>query len=91
MLKRPLLAIVAVFITWSVLDFMLHGVLLQSTYEATANLWRPMDEMNMPLMYVVTLVIVVCFVLAYGLLIAPWQSKESGVFSDDAILDEAMK
>lgn len=69
MVKRTIWAVVAVFIAWSVLDFVLHGLLLRSTYEATASLWRPMDQMNMPLMYFVTLVFTTCFVLIYGLLI----------------------
>lgn len=68
MAKRTLLAVLAIFITWSVLDAIIHGVLLKSTYEASASLWRPMDEMNMPLMYLVTLVFTVCFVLIYGLI-----------------------
>lgn len=69
MLKRSILAVVAIFIAWSVLDFLIHGLLLQSTYEATASLWRPMEEMNMPLMYFVTLVYTICFVLIYGMFI----------------------
>ena len=70
--------VVAVFIVWSILDFILHGFLLRSTYEATANLWRPMDQMNMPLMYCVTLVFTVCFVLIYGLLVGQ-KSLTSGI------------
>jgi hypothetical protein len=69
MAKRIILAVVTVFIAWSILDFILHGLLLRSTYEATANLWRPMDQMKMPLMYFVTLVFTACFVLIYGLLV----------------------
>jgi hypothetical protein len=69
---------VAVFIAWSILDFILHGLLLRSTYEATATLWRPMDQMNMPLMYFVTLVFTVCFVLIYGLLVGQ-KSLASGI------------
>jgi len=69
MLKRNILAIVLVFIVLSILDFIIHGILLKSTYEATASLWRPMNEMKMPLMYFVTLVFTVCFVLIYGLLV----------------------
>jgi hypothetical protein len=68
--KRTLLAIIAVFIAWSLLDFVIHGVILQSTYEATAALWRPMAEMKMGLMYLVTLLFTVCFVLIYALLIS---------------------
>lgn len=78
MVTKLLLAIVAVFIAWSALDFVIHGVLLASTYEATADLWRPMDEMNMPLMYSVTLVFTVCFVLIYALLVER-RSLSSGI------------
>jgi hypothetical protein len=78
MLKRTIWAVVAVFMAWSILDFILHGLLLRSTYEATANLWRPMDQMNMPLMYFVTLVFTVCFVLIYGLLVGQ-KSLASGI------------
>jgi hypothetical protein len=78
MAKRIIWAVVAVFIAWSILDFILHGLLLRSTYEATANLWRPMDQMNMPLMYFVTLVFTVCFVLIYGLLVGQ-KSLASGI------------
>lgn len=78
MSKPIILAVVAVFITWSILDFIIHGLLLQSTYEATANLWRPMDEMNMPLMYFVTLVFSAGFVAIYTLLITE-KSLPAGV------------
>ena len=78
MVKRTIWAVVAVFIAWSILDFVLHGVLLRSTYEATANLWRPMAQMNMPLMYFVTFVFTVCFVLIYGLLVGQ-KSLSSGI------------
>ena len=78
MTKRTIWAVVAVFMAWSILDFILHGLLLRSTYEATANLWRPMDQMNMPLIYFVTLVFTVCFVLIYGLLVGQ-KSLASGI------------
>jgi len=78
MRKRTVLAVVAVFIAWSIMDFILHGVLLRPTYEATANLWRPMDQMNMPLIYFVTLVFSACFVLIYGFLVGQ-KSLLSGI------------
>jgi len=78
MVKRTIWAVVAVFIAWSILDFILHGLLLRSTYEATANLWRPMNQMNMPLMYFVTLVFTTCFVLIYGFLVGQ-KSLTSGI------------
>ena len=69
MVKRGLLAFVVTFIVWSILDFIIHGVLLQRVYEATSNLWRPMEQMNFVLMYFVTLVFVVCFVAIYAFLV----------------------
>jgi len=69
MTKRVIIAVVAVFIAWAVLDFLIHGLLLQSIYAATSNLWRPMDEINRPVMLLVTLVVVSCFVTIYGRLI----------------------
>ena len=69
---RIVLAIIAIFVAWGVMDFIIHGKLLESTYESTASLWRPMDEMNMTLMYFVSLLVATCFVLIYSLLI---QSK----------------
>jgi len=69
MAKRTIWAVVTVCIAWSILDFILHGLILRSTYQATANLWRPMDQLNMPLMYFVTLIFAACFVLIYGFLV----------------------
>jgi hypothetical protein len=69
MLKRAILAIITIFIAWSILDFVLHGILLQDTYAATANLWRPMEEMNMSLMYLVSLAYIICFVAIYAVFV----------------------
>ena len=65
MLKGIVLAIVAVFIAWSALDFVIHGLLLKETYEATAHLWRTMQDTNMMLMHAATLAIAIFFVLLY--------------------------
>lgn len=78
MAKRIILAVVIVFIAWAILDYVLHGLILRSTYEATASLWLPMDQMNMPLMYVVTLLYTACFVLIYGILVGQ-KSMKSGI------------
>ncbi|MCB1871244.1 MAG: hypothetical protein H6964_13820 [Chromatiaceae bacterium] len=64
--RRIYFAIAAVFIGWSVMDFLIHGVLLKPTYAATAALWRPEAEMKMALMSVVTLISSSCFVLIYA-------------------------
>ena len=69
MLKKTILSIIVIFIAWSLLDFVIHGILLEQSYAATAHLWRPMEEMNMPLMYLVTLAYIACFVLIYAIFI----------------------
>jgi hypothetical protein len=78
MTKRTIWAVVAVFLVWSILDFILHGLLLRSIYMATANLWRPMEQMNTTLMHLVTLASATCFVLIYGLLVGQ-KSMMSGI------------
>ena len=69
MVKKSVIAIIAVFILWSILDFVIHGVLLSEAYKATAELWRPMQEMKMGLMRIVVLVSAIGFVLIYALFI----------------------
>lgn len=71
MVKWSIWAVLAIFAAWSILDFLLHGVLLRSTYEATAPLWRPGNQINRPLVLLVTLVLIASFVLIYGLLVEP--------------------
>ena len=70
-MKRYLLAVLAVFVAWSVLDFVIHGLILTSTYAATAQFWRPMAEMKMGLMKAVTIVAAACFTGIYAGLIRP--------------------
>ena len=78
MLKQTIWSVIAVFIVWSILDFFIHSVLLQPTYQETAHLWRPMDEMKMPLMSFVTLTFSICFVYIYSYLIEP-KSLQAGI------------
>lgn len=63
MLKKVLLGTLVVFVGWAILDFVLHGLILKSAYEASASLWRPEGEMKMWVMYFV--LIVVAFVFTY--------------------------
>ena len=44
--KSLLLTIVVAFITVAASDFLIHGLWLGATYQATASLWRPEAEMN---------------------------------------------
>ncbi len=67
MVKKIVIAIISVFVLWSILDFVIHGVLLSEAYNATAELWRPMEEMKMGLMRIVVLISSIIFVLIYVL------------------------
>ena len=66
-MKRTILAVIAVFVAWSVMDFVIHGVILRSSYAATASLWRPMAEMKTVVLHVTALIAALTFVLIYGL------------------------
>ena len=67
-MKRTVLTIVLVFIAWAILDFLIHGVILQASNAATLELWRPEAEMKMGLMQVVVLISAIAFVFIYKLL-----------------------
>ena len=54
MAKKLLIGTVAVFITWEILDFVIHNLILMDSYAATAHLWRPEGEMKMGLMVMMT-------------------------------------
>jgi hypothetical protein len=71
MVLRVLLAVVAVFVVWSGIDALVHGVLLGPTYEETAELWRAPEEMKTGLMGLVTAVAAVCFTAIYAVLVRP--------------------
>lgn len=46
-MKKVLWGFVAVFVAINILDYIIHGVILKSAYEETANLWRPdMDSLT---------------------------------------------
>ena len=71
MLKRILLATVAIFVAWEVLDFVIHGLILREAYAASPGLWRPMADMKMGLMYIVGAIAAFCFAGVYGWLVRP--------------------
>ncbi|MGQ8338498.1 hypothetical protein ACUNWD_18220 [Sunxiuqinia sp. A32] len=63
--KRFLLASLAVFVTFQLLDFIIHGVILMSTYEETASVWRE-DMMDlMWIMYISGVLLSLLFVYIY--------------------------
>lgn len=69
-MKRTLLAMLAVFVLWSAMDFVIHGLVLASPYASTPQLWRPMAEMKTGLMYVTVLIAAASFVGIYAWFIA---------------------
>jgi len=70
MKKKIFLAAIALFILWSVLDFIIHGLILESAYASTASLFRPVAEMKMGLMYVTVFIGALSFSAIYGYLVA---------------------
>ena len=69
------LAMLAVFVAWSILGYVLHGVILTSTYAATPQLWRPMSDYKLTLGYLVTILSAICFVVVYAQWITDKQLK----------------
>ena len=67
MTKKAPYAVLAVFFTWSVLDFVMHRIILGDSYRQTASLWRPVGEMKMGLIYLGTLIFATVFVAIYTL------------------------
>ena len=70
-MKRPLLAGFAILIVWMLLDLLIHRTFLAPIYEATRNLWRPFDQMNVVLIYTATIVLAGVFVGIYTWLVRP--------------------
>lgn len=65
---RWVIASVVVAVVIAVLEMIIHGVLLQSTYQETASVWRPMAESQpmMPLMWLGYLIFAPFFVWIYA-------------------------
>jgi len=51
--KRFIAASLAVFVVGQALNFLIHGVLLQATYDSLKQLWRPDMESKMWIMWLV--------------------------------------
>lgn len=70
-MKRPLGAGLAILVAWMLIDWLMHRLVLAPLYEASTDLWRPFDQLNLPLIYVVTFVLIGVFVGVYWLLVRP--------------------
>jgi hypothetical protein len=80
MLKRILLATLVVFVTWQLLDFVMHTLILMKAYEETKDLWRPMEEFKFVSLYVSSIVTAALFVAIYGWLVNPKNMKNALVY-----------
>lgn len=70
-MKQKLLASIAVFVSWFLLDAVCHGFILASLQDSTPQVWRPRSEFKVGLIYSGVAISVVSFVLIYAKLISP--------------------
>jgi hypothetical protein len=70
MARKIIYSVIIVFVVWSILDFIIHQLILGASYQATANLWRPMAQMKMGLMYGVKFLVSIAFVSLYALFVS---------------------
>lgn len=77
-MKRILGSGLAILLAWTAIDGLLHRLFLAPLYEATPALWRPFDQMNFALIYIVTFALIGVFVGIYHLLVRP-KSVRAGV------------
>ncbi|MGA7159807.1 MAG: hypothetical protein WBZ48_02325 [Bacteroidota bacterium] len=66
-MKKMLIGFVAVFITLEVLGFLIHGVILSSTYMAMQNVWRAdMKDKIMWIMPIVNIITAFFFAVIFS-------------------------
>jgi hypothetical protein len=75
---RLLISGLMILIAWTVLDVLMHQVFLRQMYEDNISLWRPFDEINVLLIYIVTFILIGTFVGTYWLLVRP-KSLAAGI------------
>lgn len=71
MLMRSLLSGIAILVAWTVIDTLLHNLLLRSMYDENPGFWRPFDQMNLALIYIATFTLIAVFIATYRLLVRP--------------------
>ena len=69
MIKDIVISAVVIFIVWTGIDYFVHGHLLQDSYLATADLWRPMEEAKMGLNSFTVFVSAAIFSIVYIVLV----------------------
>jgi hypothetical protein len=68
---KTLLAWGSVFVSWVILDFVIHGVILGETYASQPELWRPQNEMKLWVVWFAVAVAALAFVWIYSRLVSP--------------------
>lgn len=68
-MKKFIICTLAIFIVWTLLDFLVHAVYLKDYYLLTADLWRPAGEAKMFLNSIVVLTGSALFCLIYMLFV----------------------
>jgi hypothetical protein len=65
--KKYLFAVIAVYVVYEIMDFLIHGVILMKTYESMSDsgLWREDMESKMWVMYITALFFSIFFVYLY--------------------------
>lgn len=63
--KRFIAAVIAVFITFMALDFIIHNIILMDVYASLKNLWRPDMESLMWMMPLITFTLSVLVTLLF--------------------------
>ena len=71
MTKRILLASILILVVWIVADLLLHNHFLAPLYRQDASLWRPLNQMNIPLTFIVRLALIGTFMATYVWLVRP--------------------
>lgn len=71
MLVQLIVSSVLILVAWTVLDLLLHRLLLQPLYAQNPSLWRPFDQLNVVLIYLATFTLIAVFVIIYSLFISP--------------------
>lgn len=66
-MKRILMAWLAVFFAWAILDGIAHGLIFGSMYAALPGVWRPRAEIKIGIVYAGVLTSAVAFVAIYAL------------------------
>lgn len=62
---RALLVGFLILTIWSGIDYVLHFSILAPFYSANPNLWRPLSEMNVGLIFFVRVALIFAFMATY--------------------------